>query len=995
VGGAAVAPLAGIAGRVEEGKVLGAAISAAAGRRPCAVFVHGEAGVGKTRLVRAVCDDAAASGAAVLWGRGVRFGAADAPYIALIGALEGWLESAEPAERASALAAVPAAAELMPSLGGQPTRSTVRLLPVIDGLLQALVSVRPAVLVVDDVQWADLSTRDAITYLVAGFRSQRLAVLTTYRDGELAAGDPLNAWLADLIRLPSVTSLRLDRMSRDETEQQLSLLLGGQADPDLVAAVVGRSDGNPYFTELLVQGLTAADQNLPADLPSVLTSALLAAWHRLAAPSREVMRLLAVCGRPAPVDDLVEVAAACGIDAETVTVALVEATKNGICVAPGAEMCWFRHPLLAEVLNATFVPGEAVPIHATWAEALESRTGTAIDELRRVGELASHYEGAHRPAASLAASLRAADLARQLKALPEEAVHLRRAARLWPTVHGADAQPPGGELDLLERLASVSDLVGDGDETLAAWSRSLELVDERRDPLRASRIVREAALSEFWSGRRSSLPFEAYEHAVRLSEPFPDSAEYAAALAELSVAHNWTESFEAARLYADEAARAAHRSGSPEALSRAYRALAEAYDRDERADADSAEALRHARLTGHPGRVLLARWARMAYLAPRCRLTDIVQLDVDGLRETLDEGATNVAAFHAGSLARYLLLLGRHTEADQAVREGLTLAGDATMRAVVRLAAVLLAVRRGDLDQARLHVRRVHELIPDLEHRAGLWAPPTLAEHLLAENRPERALELLADTMVAQIVRPRVADEMLMLSARAAADLADQARDRRDRDGVTRAQRSLEDIVERRREFQPPPFARITNDDLITPAVEALHAAETARCLARSETSTLWEEAAHRCATAGLRWDEAIASRRWAQALLTEGASKAAVAVPLRSAYRLADEMTAGPLRHEVEKLATVARISLDEPHPSSADTLDDAPRAFGSLTRREREVLAHLVAGRTYAEIAAALFISQKTVSVHVSNLLRKTGTSSRRDVAALASRLGYPPPP
>jgi DNA-binding CsgD family transcriptional regulator len=235
---------------------------------------------------------------------------------------------------------------------------------------------------------------------------------------------------------------------------------------------------------------------------------------------------------------------------------------------------------------------------------------------------------------------------------------------------------------------------------------------------------------------------------------------------------------------------------------------------------------------------------------------------------------------------------------------------------------------------------------------------------------------------------------MLMLSARAAADLADHARDRRDRDGVTRAQRSLDEIVERRWELQPPPFARITNDDLITPAVEALHAAETARCLGQRGTSTLWEEAARRCATAGLRWDEAVASRRWAQALLTDGASKAAIAVPLRSAYRLAGEMSAGPLRHEVEKLATVARISLDEPHPATADTLDDAPEAFRSLTRREREILAYLVAGRTYAEIAAALFISEKTVSAHVSNLLRKTGTSSRRDVAALASRLGYPSP-
>lgn len=990
MGGVAVPPLPGIAGRVEEGKVLAGAISAAIGRRPGAVFVHGEAGVGKTRLVRAVCDKAAASGAAVLWGRGVRFGAVDAPYVALIGALEGWLESAEPSERARALKAVPAASELLPSLGGQPTRGTVRLLPVIDGLLQALVSERPAVLVVDDVQWADLASRDAITYLIAGFRSQRLAVLTTYRDEELAAGDPLNVWLADLFRLPSVSSLRLTRMSRDETEEQLSLLLGGQADPDLVSAVVRRSDGNPYFTELLVHGLTAADQNLPADLPAELTGALLAAWHRLDDPSREVVRLLAVCGRPASVDDLVEVAAARGIDADKVTAALVDATKNGICVAPGAELCWFRHPLLAEVLNTTFVPGEAVPVHAAWAEVLESRTSTAIDELRRVGELASHYEGAHDRAASLAASLRAADLARQLKALPEEAVHLRRAARLWPAVHAAAV--PDGELDLLERLASVSDLVGDGEETLAAWSRSLQLVDEQRDPLRASRIVRETAFAEFWTGRRSSAPFEALEHSVRLSERFPDSEEYAAALARLSIVLNWTEAFEAAQRYADEAARAAHRSGTHEALSLAYWALSEAYGRDERSEAYSVEALRHARLTGNPGRMLNARWAATGYLSPRRRLAEIVQVDIDGLRETLDEGVTNVAGFHAGNLARFLLMLGRHAEADQAVREGLTLARVATMRAVVRLAATLLAVRRGDLDQARLHVRRLHELIPDLAHRPGLWAPPTLAEHLLAEDRPDQALELLAQTMHVHIARPPIADEMLMLSARAAADLADRARDRRDRDGVTRAQRSLDAIDKLRRELQPPPFARVTSDDLVTPAIEAVHAAETARCLGQREASALWEDAAHRCAIAGLRWDEAVASRRWAQALLTDGASKDAVAVPLRTAYRLADEMSAAPLRHEVEKLARVARISLDEPHPA---TLDEAPEALRSLTRREREILAHLVAGRTYAEIAAALFISEKTVSTHISNLLRKTGTTSRSDVAALASRLGYPSPP
>jgi DNA-binding NarL/FixJ family response regulator len=318
----------------------------------------------------------------------------------------------------------------------------------------------------------------------------------------------------------------------------------------------------------------------------------------------------------------------------------------------------------------------------------------------------------------------------------------------------------------------------------------------------------------------------------------------------------------------------------------------------------------------------------------------------------------------------------------------------AQSRAWARLASVLLAVRRGDLDQARLHVRRAYELMPDLEDRPTMWAPPTLAEYLLAENQPDRALDLLARTMEVQIVDPRIGDEMLMLSARAAADLAGNARDHRDRDGVTHAQHSLDNIVKLRRGLQPPPFARVTGN-LITPALETLYAAETARCLAQPGTSTLWAEAVQRCAAAGLHWDEALATRRWAQALLNEHASKAAIATLLRAAYRLADEMSASPLRRELEKLATPRQNLPRQPHPPSADAVDavdDVPQALASLTRREREILSHLVAVRTYAEIAAALFISEKTVSVHVSNLLRKTGTSSRREVAALAGRLGYP---
>jgi DNA-binding NarL/FixJ family response regulator len=107
----------------------------------------------------------------------------------------------------------------------------------------------------------------------------------------------------------------------------------------------------------------------------------------------------------------------------------------------------------------------------------------------------------------------------------------------------------------------------------------------------------------------------------------------------------------------------------------------------------------------------------------------------------------------------------------------------------------------------------------------------------------------------------------------------------------------------------------------------------------------------------------------------------------LREGLRIASDLGAEPLRADIEALALQAHISLAEPDLGEVPSID-LPRLDG-LTKREHEVLTHLIAGRTYAEIADHLFISEKTVSTHVSNLLRKTGTSNRIELAALARRL------
>jgi DNA-binding CsgD family transcriptional regulator/tetratricopeptide (TPR) repeat protein len=956
------------------------------------VFVHGEAGVGKTRLVRRVCDEASGKGFVVLWGQCVRFGAVNSPYLPLVSALEGWVETANAEELAEIIEAVDGAAELLPSFSGHASERPTWLLAVVEGLVAAIASRHPTVLVVDDLQWADLASRDALAYLIAGFRRQRLAVLTTHRDEELVAGHAMHSWLAELRRMPAVVDLRLTRLTRDETEQQLALLMGGQPQPRLVAEVVVRSDGNPYLSELLVRGLTSEDELLPPGLPVELTDALLAAWHRLSAPARETTRMLAVAGRPATVNDLTTVAATQGTEDESVRAALAEATNQGILIAQGVDACWFRHPLLAEVLSATLPPGAAAPIHTAWATTLEASSRVGIDEVRRQGDLALHYEAANNLEAGLRASLLAAELAQKVKAPQEAAVHLRRAARLWPVVHQGKTADQRGEVRLMEDLARTSYLVGDGEASLAAWSRALELVNPDSDPLRSSRLLIEWYQVAFELGRLKGQPLAEASRAVELSRAFPDSGEHAEALATLSSAEAWSNEPQAAQEHAEAALRAAQRSGDSAALSSAFNALALAYRRQqpERAAGFIELALQFAQASGDPEVIAWAAIWRHHHLRYRGDLPEIVRAATVAFQAALKDGAVQGAIRLAYLLAHQLLTSGRLSESSEVLREGLALTGVASASAGIRLDAALLATRRGELESARMHLRRAKELIPSVETRPGLMAPPILAEYLLARHQPERALDMLARTMPLQSTDSRIADEMLVWGARAAADLAQHSRDHHDRERVRIAKAALDRLVALHETLPQPPFEVLFSEDLVQPAMAALFEAEKRRCVGERVTSTSWEEAVRSCEAAGMRWEQMIASWRWAHALLGEGVRSSSVATTLRTVYQFATTSGARPLLQQALTLAAIAKITLDE--PATTPHYNTTPAAFSTLTKRELEVLSHLVAGRTYGEIASTLFISEKTVSVHVSNLLRKTGTSSRREVSALALRLGDP---
>ena len=228
----------------------------------------------------------------------------------------------------------------------------------------------------------------------------------------------------------------------------------------------------------------------------------------------------------------------------------------------------------------------------------------------------------------------------------------------------------------------------------------------------------------------------------------------------------------------------------------------------------------------------------------------------------------------------------------------------------------------------------------------------------------------------------------MVCGARAAADLVEQASDDRDQTAVRRHREALTRLVKTRATLPGIVFQPSCPDDTVQPARAALFAAESGRADGVEDQIGLWREAVAACAEAGLGWEQQVsvmAARLRADRVRRLGQARQQQL--LRGVHDYAVQQGATPLQTRVEELAASARISLTSPRVPAPEAV---PAAFTGLTARETEVLAHLVANRTNAEIAEALFISEKTVSVHVSNLLRKTETGSRREVAALARRRG-----
>jgi DNA-binding CsgD family transcriptional regulator/tetratricopeptide (TPR) repeat protein len=996
-------------GRTEELARLAAAADRAAAGTPTAVVVGGEAGVGKTRLVGELVASARQAGATVLVGGCVELGGEGLPFAPLIEALRGFVRDLDEPELAQLVPgrARVELARLLPELGpggpgpdaagswvggpgAEPRGSGLgseqrRLFELLLVLLERLGSERPAVLVVEDLHWADRSTRDLLAFLVRNLRHGRLLLVMTYRSDELHRRHPLRPFLAELDRGRRAERLELARFGRDEVAAQLAGIQGTPAPPELTERIHARSDGNAFFVEELA-ATAAAD----GELPPSLRDTLLARIELLAEPTQQVLGVAAAAGARVGHDLLAEVA---GLPDAELLAGLREAVSAHVLLVAADDGAYgFRHALVKEAVYAELLPGERTRLHARFAAALAGRDAGGDPGL--AAELAWHWYAAHDLERALPAAVEAGRAAERAFAYAEAQRQFERALELWDRVPGATAGLDKAEL--LARAGEAAANAGAADRAVALVRGALAEVAPGRDPLLAGQLTERLGFHLRIAGRPGAM--EAYQEAIGLVPPGP-TVERARVLAGLGQALMLRARFAEAIATCEEAIQVARAAGSPAVETHALCSLGTAMARIEDPD-DGLAALGEARrLAAELG--LAKDEARACVnlsdlLNDLGRLEEAVVVAMEGIEVATAAGLRRTfGVFLAGNAAAALYNQGRWDETAELTAAYLELGDDEDLNTVtLRQSMAMLDAGRGHFESALGHVRAARRLAGD--EFIAVQYPPNLAaaeaEVAAWRGRLEEAAAAVAGGLAA-LQGPLVdlrACLLLAIGLRVEGERARLATARHDHETLTDARLVADELVQ---------WARGTfagSRVAWRRAVLATCEAEWARVQGEPDPErwlaavAAWEESGHPYPLAVARW-------RAAEALLAGRGDRTLVAELLRRSHATASGLGAEPLRGELERLARLGRVDLRPRDPSGApagptpEPTDAAAAGVAlGLTARELEVLTLVAEGRSNRQVAEALFISAKTASVHVSNILAKLGVASRVEAAAVAHRHG-----
>jgi DNA-binding CsgD family transcriptional regulator/tetratricopeptide (TPR) repeat protein len=966
-------------GRVGELAELELASRDAAGGRPVLVLLGGESGVGKTRLVAEF--EQRLGDSVVLRGEGVEQGDAELPYAPLLGALRPLVRARHPAIDALSAGSRSQLATLLPGLGqaehgGNDQSGQVRLFEALLELLDLLSDSQPVVLILEDMHWADRSTRTFAAFLARTLRHERVMMLLTYRTDELHRRHALRPLLAELERLERARRLELDPFDRAELAEALGDILGERPSEQLIERLFMRSEGNPLYTEeLLAAGLDGR-----GTAPQSLRDAFMLRIERLPPDARLAARAVAVGRR---LDDAT-IAQVTGLEGDGLNTALREAVAEQVLLTGEDDRFQFRHALLREALYDDLLPGERAELHHLIASTLERGCGEDDDrELERTTAVASHYAAAGDQPAALRATARAAVAAQGAYAFGEAADLAERALELWPRVDDAAEMLGMDHVELLALAARAHMGGGDPGRAESLRREALRELDSEREPVRYATLLGYLARTQ-WSLNRGQEGVASAERALAVLPSEGSDRERAWLLGWLARVRFLRGRFREAIANGNQALELAVQSNDADAESEVLNTLGMAGialgDVDEGV-ACLHRALELARASGDQdgAAYVYANLADMLNIAGRT--ADALATAQEGLaaipsrlRDNYDWLTLTVSelAFESGDweLARSNL-----------VSADARLLGRQLIYALLREAEQALG--EGEDERAASALEAAQPLVAASSEPQWIGSFGTLHADLL---RRRGELEAARGAVGDALDRIELCTDDVMRLARVTAvgmaveaDMAQRARDLRERqlerDAIARARIHVQRLR-----------AAAQSGGPVERAWRATGEAGLTRARGKNDPA-LWRKVAAEWEALGRPYQAAIARWREADAHVEAG-DRAAAQEAAAAALAVAQELGAGWLAGELTGLASRARLELWAAPDDTRTPGAEAPEDPFGLTARERQVLALVAEGATNRQIGAALFMAEKTASVHVSRILSKLGVQSRTQAAALAHR-------
>jgi DNA-binding CsgD family transcriptional regulator/tetratricopeptide (TPR) repeat protein len=969
--------LAALVGRDTEMARLRALLGDAAAGHAVTALVGGDAGVGKSRLVAEVMAAAEGEGFTVLCGQCAEIGDS-VPYLPFADAFR-----TAPARVEQVIKARPVLARLLPD-GGEPPQGAElsgmaeqQMFGAVLGALAELSATSPVLLVLEDLHWADATTRLLVTFLARMLRRERVAIIGTYRADDLHRRHPLGEVVAELGRLPSVTLVELGPLPAAALAEHLSSLPKGPSrlSTALLGGLVERAEGNAYYAEELL----AASSGSPGALPSGLAALLLARVARVSDAAQQVLRAAAVAGRRAN-DQLV--LAASGLDEATYTAAVRELVAHQLLVPDGPDGYRFRHALLREAVYGDLLPGERTRLHGRFAALLATEfaaTGPGV-----AAELAYHSLTGHDIPGALAASVRAGEEAERIGAPAEAHRHYDQALELWD--RAADAEKLAGMSRGQLGLKSAAAAAASGDVPraiqLLRHIRRAALAGEATAEFRA-RVGERLAFyllqsdEPGWADEALRVITETVEQ-IPAEPPSPARAR---AMATCAMAWMGVDDIAAARDWAERAHAEGARSGADWVSADSLVTLGMISNRE--GNTDEAISLFTAAHEQAVGTHMFGVELRAAYHLASARLSigDLTRASAAahaGVSRAETEGL-GLAPY--GFDVQHLHFQAHYADGawDHAEDLARTFPVWVTKQpeAVLSAMALFIDVGRGNAvaDERRTWLAPFWD-----DAFVAYIARGLLAEQALWRGDTDTALAEAEAALAADARHGRspVAVRVAAVALGARADRAAAARSA----GITTVVAAEEaagalllDIAREGARFPSRPNAVLGPEGR---GWLARAEAEYQR-LTGANAPEGWEKALAEFGP-GYVYETARTQWRLAEALALSGRHREAADV-WAAAAATADKLRAEPLRAALDDLAR--RLGLT-PHRGGHG--DSEGGTLAALTPREHEVLRLMSRGLSNRQIGEQLFISQKTASVHVSNILAKLGAATRTEAAAIA---------